>query len=171
MSTATVTRRIAQASAIIMVSVLAGRILGFFREWTVAHQIGSNAVTDAYFATFTLPDFLNYLVAGGSLSITFIPVFTQFVVENREDEGWHVLSTVICAMSPVLGAGCGCGNLGASVGASHFAMLRRGGKGPRHLSNAPHDVRANLLLSREHLERHAIRQGPVCDALTVGSWL
>ncbi len=102
MTTAPVTRRIAQASGIVMASVLASRILGFLRDWTVAHQIGSNAVTDAYYAAFTLPDFLNYLVAGGSLSLTFIPVFAQFVSKDREEEGWHVFSTVICAMGLLL---------------------------------------------------------------------
>ena len=104
MNSAHVTRRIAQASGIVMASVLASRVLGFFRDWTVAHQIGSNAVTDAYYAAFTLPDFLNYLVAGGALSITFIPVFTKFVAENREDEGWHVFSTVVSSMGVLLAA-------------------------------------------------------------------
>jgi putative peptidoglycan lipid II flippase len=85
-----------------MASVLASRLLGFLREWTVAHQIGSNAITDAYYAAFTLPDFLNYLVAGGSLSITFIPVFSKFVAESREDDGWHVFSTVITSMGLLL---------------------------------------------------------------------
>lgn len=104
MATSTVTRRIAQASGIVMASVLASRLLGFFREWTVAHQIGSNAVTDAYYAAFNLPDFLNYLVAGGALSITFIPVFTRYMAENREEEGWHVFSTVITVMGLLLTA-------------------------------------------------------------------
>jgi putative peptidoglycan lipid II flippase len=104
MNSVHVTRRIAQASGIVMASVLASRVLGFFREWTVAHQIGSNAITDAYYAAFTLPDFLNYLVAGGSLSITFIPVFTKFVAENREDESWHVFSTVVTSMGVLLAA-------------------------------------------------------------------
>ena len=65
-------RRIAVATAIVMASVLFSRVLGFFREWTLAHLIGANAGTDAYYAAFTLPDFLNYLIAGGSLSVTFI---------------------------------------------------------------------------------------------------
>jgi len=104
MNSAPLTRRIAQASGIVMASVLVSRVLGFLRDWTVAHQIGSNAITDAYYAAFTLPDFLNYLVAGGSLSITFIPVFTKFVAENREDEGWHVFSTVVTSMGIFLAA-------------------------------------------------------------------
>jgi putative peptidoglycan lipid II flippase len=104
MATPTVTRRIAQASGIVMASVLASRLLGLLREWTVAHQIGSNAVTDTYYAAFTLPDFLNYLVAGGSLSLTFIPVFTQYLVEGREEEGWQAFSTVVTVMGLVLTA-------------------------------------------------------------------
>jgi putative peptidoglycan lipid II flippase len=85
-----------------MGAILASRMLGFVREWTVAHQIGSSAVTDAYYAAFTLPDFLNYLVAGGALGLIFIPVFTKYQVENREDEGWHVFSTVMTLMTLAL---------------------------------------------------------------------
>jgi putative peptidoglycan lipid II flippase len=93
-----INRKIIQSTGIVMASVLLSRFLGFLRDWTVAHQIGSNAVTDAYYAAFTLPDFLNYLVAGGSLSITFIPVFAKFTAENREDEAWRAFSTVMTFM-------------------------------------------------------------------------
>ena len=98
----TIHRRIIQSTGIVMASVLLSRFLGFLREWTVAHQVGSNAITDTYYAAFTLPDFLNYLIAGGSLSITFIPVFAKYVAEKREDEGWRVFSTVVTFMGLVL---------------------------------------------------------------------
>lgn len=98
----TMHRRIAVATIIVTTSVLLSRVLGFFREWAVAHQIGPGRATDAYYAAFTLPDFLNYLVAGGALSVTFIPVFAKYVAEKREDEGWRVFSTVITVMGLVL---------------------------------------------------------------------
>jgi putative peptidoglycan lipid II flippase len=85
-----------------MASVLLSRVLGFAREWTVAHEFGSNAVTDAYYAAFTLPDFLNYLIAGAFLSLTFIPVFSRCIAEEREDDGWRVFSTVITFMGLVV---------------------------------------------------------------------
>jgi putative peptidoglycan lipid II flippase len=97
-----INRKIIQSTGIVMASVLISRVLGFLREWTVAHQVGSNSITDAYYAAFTLPDFLNYLVAGGSLSITFIPVFAKFAAENREEEAWHVFSIVISFMSALV---------------------------------------------------------------------
>ena len=93
------TRRYAGSAGIVMASVMLSRILGFLREWTLAHQVGSNAATDAYYAAFTLPDFLNYLVAGASLSVIFIPIFTKYVAEGREEDGWYVFSTVTTFMS------------------------------------------------------------------------
>ncbi len=102
MGDSTLNRRIVQSTGIVMASVLASRLLGFLREWLVARQIGSNAITDAYYAAFTLPDFLNYLVAGGSLSLIFIPVFTKYLAENQEDEGWRVFSIVVTFMGLVL---------------------------------------------------------------------
>jgi putative peptidoglycan lipid II flippase len=87
-----------------MAGILASRLLGFFREWAVAHQVGSNAMTDAYYAAFTLPDFLNYLVAGASLSATFIPVFAKYSAEGNEDEAWWVFSTVMTFMGGLLAA-------------------------------------------------------------------
>jgi putative peptidoglycan lipid II flippase len=95
-------RRVFASTAIVMGGILLSRVLGFFREWTVAHQVGSNAMTDAYYAAFTLPDFLNYLVAGASLSVTFIPVFTKYAAEDREDQAWWVFSTVMTFMGLLL---------------------------------------------------------------------
>jgi putative peptidoglycan lipid II flippase len=95
-------RQIATSTGIVMAGILASRLLGFLREWAVAHTVGSNAATDAYYAAFTLPDFLNYLVAGGSLSLTFIPVLTKYLAEEREEEGWRVFSTVITFMGLLL---------------------------------------------------------------------
>jgi putative peptidoglycan lipid II flippase len=95
-------RQIVVSTAIVMAAILASRFLGFLRQWAVAHEIGSNGATDAYFAAFTIPDFLNYLVAGGALSLTFIPVFTKYAAEGKEEEAWNVFSTVTTFMSLVL---------------------------------------------------------------------
>ena len=145
--TVSVTRRIAQSSGIVMASVLLSRILGFLRDWTVAHQIGSNAITDTYYAAFTLPDFLNYLVAGGSLSLTFIPVFAQYLAEKREEEGWHVFSTVITVMGPaLLGLAVIGEDVCAATGVPDRAGVRPGAEGPRRLPHAADAARAALLL-------------------------
>jgi len=95
-------RRIAAATGIMMASVFLSRVLGQLRIWAIAHFAGAGAATNAYVVAFTLPDFLNYLIAGGSLSITFIPVFAKYVAEGDEREGWRVFSTVITTMGIAL---------------------------------------------------------------------
>src|SRR5579872_318914 len=98
----TMHRRIAAATGIMMASVFLSRVLALLRNWAVAHFAGANGMTNAYVAAFTLPDFLNYLIAGGSLSITFIPVFAKYAAEDDEREGWRVFSTVITVMGIAL---------------------------------------------------------------------
>jgi putative peptidoglycan lipid II flippase len=125
-STSALGRKIAQSTGIVMASVLLSRVLGFFREWTVAHKIGASGITDSYYAAFTLPDFLNYLVAAGSLSVTFIPVFSKYVAEENEEEGWRVFSIVTGVMGLLLVAVV----LLGEVYAPHLISLLAPGFGP-----------------------------------------
>ena len=91
-----------QSAAIVGASVLLSRVLGFLREWVIADRIGSNALTDAYYAAFTIPDILNYLLAGGALSVTFLPVFLRYFSAEQEEEAWRVFSIVLSVMSLLL---------------------------------------------------------------------
>jgi len=87
-----------RAAALMMTSVLLSRILGYARDAVIAYQHGATPDTDAYFAAFTIPDFLNYLLAGGALSITFIPIFSRYLAEGREQEGFRSFSTIATIM-------------------------------------------------------------------------
>jgi putative peptidoglycan lipid II flippase len=62
-------------------------------------------MTDAYVAAFTLPDWLNYIVAGGTASITFIAIYTRFLAEKREEDAQKTFSIIITVMTSVLVAG------------------------------------------------------------------
>ena len=66
-------RRVAGAALLLAASVLLSRLLGFARDVVLAGLIGRNAQTDAYSAGFMLPDLLNHLLAGGALSVAFLP--------------------------------------------------------------------------------------------------
>lgn len=88
-----------------MFAVLLSRVIGYLREAYIAYAFGAGPQTDAYVAAFTLPDWLNYLVAGGTASITFISIFTRYTAEGREAEADRAFSTVITIMSAVLGVG------------------------------------------------------------------
>jgi putative peptidoglycan lipid II flippase len=53
--------------------------MGLLREQIIGRSLGATREADLYFASFTLPDFLNYLLAAGALSIVFIPIFVEYV--------------------------------------------------------------------------------------------
>jgi putative peptidoglycan lipid II flippase len=91
-----------RAAALMMSSVFLSRLLGYARDAVIAYRHGATPETDAYFAAFTLPDFLNYLLAGGALSITFIPIFARYVAEGREEDGHRSFSAIATVMGIVM---------------------------------------------------------------------
>jgi putative peptidoglycan lipid II flippase len=93
------------AALLIMFSVLASRVIGFLRESYIAAVFGALGHTDAYVVAFRIPDLLNYLVAGGALAITFIPILGSLLEKGEEAESYRVLSIVATFMGLVLIAG------------------------------------------------------------------
>jgi putative peptidoglycan lipid II flippase len=78
-----------------MGSVLLSRLLGVVREQVLAYAGGAGSEMDAYVAAFLIPDILNHLLAGGFMSITFIPIFQRHLVEGREDKAWAAFSNIL----------------------------------------------------------------------------
>ncbi len=95
------------ATFLLMTTILASRMIGYLREMYIAYAFGAGSQVDAYVAAFTLPDWLNYMVAGGTASITFIAIYTRFVAENREHEAQKTFSIIITVMTTVLLIGIG----------------------------------------------------------------
>jgi putative peptidoglycan lipid II flippase len=87
-------RTIGIASAIWASSILLSRILGLVREQIIGRTLGASRQADLYFASFTLPDFLNYLLAAGALSIVFIPIFLKYLEKGEDQRGWEAFSVI-----------------------------------------------------------------------------
>jgi putative peptidoglycan lipid II flippase len=90
------------ATLLLMTTVMLSRVIGYAREAYIAYAFGAGSQTDAYVAAFTLPDFLNYIVAGGAASITFISIYTRFLAEKRDADAQKTFSIIITVMTAVL---------------------------------------------------------------------
>ena len=90
------------ATLLLMTAIMMSRVIGYIREAYIAYAFGAGAQTDAYVAAFTLPDWLNYIVAGGTASITFVSIYTRFLAQKREDEAQKTFSIIITVMTTVL---------------------------------------------------------------------
>ncbi len=96
-------RTIGIASMLWAGSIFLSRIMGLLREQIIGRTLGASREADLYFASFTLPDFLNYLLAAGALSIVFIPIFLEHLQRGDPERGWKAFSAIA---NFILLAGC-----------------------------------------------------------------
>ena len=94
MTSSTTLKKIGFASFIMMASVFLSRVIGLVRETAIAWLGGASYGVDAYQVAFVIPEILNHVVASGFLSITFIPIFSRYLSENNELEGYRIFSVI-----------------------------------------------------------------------------
>ncbi len=94
-------RRISAIAALLAASILLSRVLGYVREAVLAWQLGATAEADAYRAAFQIPDLLNYFLAGGALSIAFVPFYTRVRTRDGAAAGERLLAKILGTMTLV----------------------------------------------------------------------
>jgi putative peptidoglycan lipid II flippase len=87
-------KAIGVASLLYGVSILLSRLVGLVRESVIGRTLGAGLEADLYKASFIIPDFLNYLLAGGVLSLVFIPIFQAHLARDDEAAGWRAFSVI-----------------------------------------------------------------------------
>lgn len=70
------------------------RVLGLARDVVISHQFGTSRALDAYFAAFSIPDFLFNVIAGGALGSAFIPTFSSALAQGDKRRAWRLASAV-----------------------------------------------------------------------------
>lgn len=75
--------------------VFLSRILGLVRDKVISYYFGAGTEADVYFTAFVVPDFLNYLLAGGYFSITLVPLLAR-AFSGDEEDGWRFFSAAVC---------------------------------------------------------------------------
>lgn len=87
-------QRMGLAAAIMGASILLSRVMGLVRDKIISYFHGAGLESDIYFASFVIPDFINYLLAGGYFSITLIPLLATAFDRSAED-GWRFFWSVL----------------------------------------------------------------------------
>jgi putative peptidoglycan lipid II flippase len=76
-------------------SQVLSRLLGVVREAVLAAQVGRGAEADAYLAAFAIPDLLNHFLAGGALTIAFIPLYHRAREQGGAPAAERLFATVL----------------------------------------------------------------------------
>ncbi len=88
--------RIGRASLILSSAFIASRVLGLLRTSMFAYIFGTTSTSDAYYQAFLVPDLIFTIVAGGALSSAFIPVFTNYLIGERDEKtAWHITNSAL----------------------------------------------------------------------------
>jgi putative peptidoglycan lipid II flippase len=88
--------QVRNAAVILTGAFVASRILGLLRSSIFAAVFGTDPTSGAFYQAFLLPDTIFNIVAGGALSSAFIPVFTRYMVGDRDEKtAWHVANTAL----------------------------------------------------------------------------
>lgn len=80
-------RQVTRAAGVVGAATLLSRIFGYVRDMVLASFFGAGMAADAFIAAFRIPNLLRRLFGEGSLSIAFIPVFTEIMVKGDREEG------------------------------------------------------------------------------------
>jgi putative peptidoglycan lipid II flippase len=72
-----------KAAIIIGVFTILSRLTGLIRDRMFASGFGAGDTLDAYYAAFRIPDFIYNLLILGTLSIAFIPIFSELIVKDK----------------------------------------------------------------------------------------
>ncbi len=76
---------VTRAAGIVGVATLVSRVFGYVRDMVLASFFGAGMAADAFIAAFRIPNLLRRLFGEGSLSIAFVPVFTQTLVKHGRE--------------------------------------------------------------------------------------
>ncbi len=78
-------------------STALSRFLGLVRDVVIAHLFGASRAYDAYLIAFMIPHLLRRLLAEGTLSSAFIPIFTERLTQDGPDRAARFANTVFTA--------------------------------------------------------------------------
>lgn len=94
--------KVAKAAGIVGASTMASRIFGFIRDMVVAAFFGASLATDAFFVAFRIPNLLRRLIGEGSLTVSFVPVFTEYLQKKSKEEALELANVAFTLLSIIL---------------------------------------------------------------------
>ncbi len=96
------TKTLSGTAGVIGLFTLMSRILGLVRDMVLASFFGSGMAADAFFVALRIPNLLRRLFAEGSLTIAFIPVFTEYLTLKSKADAFELARIVFTVLSLIL---------------------------------------------------------------------
>jgi O-antigen/teichoic acid export membrane protein len=92
-------KSVSRAAGVVGFYTFLSRILGLIRDMVLAALFGSGMAADAFFVAFRIPNLLRRLFAEGSLTIAFIPVFTEYLTTRTKKDAFDLARIVLTLLT------------------------------------------------------------------------
>ena len=77
--------KVVKAAGIVGALTMVSRVFGLVRDMVIAAFFGASWMTDAFWIAFRIPTTLSRLLGEGSLTASFVPVFTEYLHKKTKD--------------------------------------------------------------------------------------
>jgi putative peptidoglycan lipid II flippase len=101
---ATHKRQILKSASIISIITVVSRILGYVRDQRLTLLLGTTGLADSFILAYRIPNVLRRLVGEGSMTASFIPVFTDYMRNRTREETWAFANRLFWTFCTVLAA-------------------------------------------------------------------
>jgi putative peptidoglycan lipid II flippase len=101
------------AATILLILSLTLKALGVVQQALLAYLFGASGELDAYLVAVSVPNIVINMLTAGSLSLAFIPLFSEYYAKGNEDQAWHIASSLGNATVLIAVATIGAGALAA----------------------------------------------------------
>lgn len=83
------------AAFFIVATTIFGQILGLLKYRLLVSIFGASSDLGVFLASFRVPDFLFQIFITGALSTSFIPIFSEFISQNKKEEANRFTSAIL----------------------------------------------------------------------------
>jgi len=94
--------KVAKAAGIVGAATMVSRVFGVIRDMVIAALFGASWMTDAFWVAFRIPNMLRRLLGEGSLTVSFVPVFTEYLQKKTKAEALELASNAFTILSIIL---------------------------------------------------------------------
>lgn len=95
-------RNVIKSAAVVGSFVLLSRIFGLVRDIIFANYFGTSLAKSAFDVAFRIPNLFRRLFGEGALSASFIPVFTETLQHEGQEQAWTLARRVITFLVVIL---------------------------------------------------------------------
>ena len=92
-----------RGSSAVAAGIALSRLSGLLRESLLRSVLALGPAADAFAAALRIPNLLQNLLGEGSLSASFIPVYSRLLGEGRDDEAGRVAGAVAGLLASLAG--------------------------------------------------------------------